>query len=307
MPKIPTRTARLQMQAKAPAGRVRGMSCQGPRRGTAGFTLIELLVVIAILSLLVSILMPSLNRAKFLAKNVICQSNSHQIGLALVTYTSDFRDTIIQVCESPYKGIYNGDRMTPRILADADLLPISDVRGGVWRCPLDERDYKPLFLAHYWYYEGGPGAGTLPDGATDEDMGSCSYATNGTYRYWSTRSPWSYWSQGGVWVPRHYSQAARPTNTIWVHDASSWQITGPDPYTLYYTWITLLYHGNPETYFSSYNPYFRHDPESYGPCGTLTFMDGHVQASIDFLDTFTDENYNYDEALALEWWSFTGE
>ena len=63
-----------------------------------GFTLIELLVVIAILSLLVSILMPSLNRAKFLAKNVICQSNSHQIGIAMVTYTSDFRDMIVVKC-----------------------------------------------------------------------------------------------------------------------------------------------------------------------------------------------------------------
>ena len=71
-------------------------------RQTRGFTLIELLVVIAILSLLVSILIPSLNRAKFLAKNVICQSNSHQIGVALVTYTSDFRDVIPLVCESPY-------------------------------------------------------------------------------------------------------------------------------------------------------------------------------------------------------------
>ena len=36
-------------------------------------------------------------------------------------------------------------------------------------------------------------------------------------------------------------------------------------------------------------------------------MDGHVQQCTDYLDTFTDEEYNYDEALGLEFWSFTQE
>lgn len=56
----------------------------------AAFTLIELLVVIAIISLLVSILLPSLKRAKELAVVVQCQSRLHHIGSALMMYTSDF-------------------------------------------------------------------------------------------------------------------------------------------------------------------------------------------------------------------------
>ena len=271
-------------------------------RPIRGFTLIELLVVIAILSLLVSILMPSLSRAKFLAKNVICQSNSHQIGIAMVTYTSDFRDMIVEPDESPYKGIYNGDRQTPRILADAGLLPISDERGGVWRCPLDDRDYRPVFLSYYYHFEGGPG--TPPTGLAYEDLFSCSYGTNGVYRFWSTRSPWSYWGPGGQWTPRYYSQATRPTNTVWFLDwGGNWKLSANTPYQLFYTWYTLEYWDG-ATWMAEHR---RHDPESYGPCGTITFMDGHVRSTIDYLETCTDNNYNYDTALALEWWSFTGE
>ena len=53
------------------------------------FTLIELLVVIAIIALLMSILMPALQRIKKQAKNVMCQSNLRQWGLVWAMYTED--------------------------------------------------------------------------------------------------------------------------------------------------------------------------------------------------------------------------
>ena len=57
-----------------------------------GFTLIELLVVIAIIALLVSILLPSLNRARELAKRAVCSTNLNSMGKAMVLYSSSNDD-----------------------------------------------------------------------------------------------------------------------------------------------------------------------------------------------------------------------
>jgi prepilin-type N-terminal cleavage/methylation domain-containing protein len=53
------------------------------------FTLIELLVVIAIIALLMSILMPVVNKAKEQAKAAICRSNLHQWALIWQIYTNE--------------------------------------------------------------------------------------------------------------------------------------------------------------------------------------------------------------------------
>jgi prepilin-type N-terminal cleavage/methylation domain-containing protein len=50
------------------------------------FTLVELLVVIAIISLLISILAPSLNLAKDIAKQVVCSSNENSVGKGMLMY-----------------------------------------------------------------------------------------------------------------------------------------------------------------------------------------------------------------------------
>ncbi|MBN1553549.1 MAG: prepilin-type N-terminal cleavage/methylation domain-containing protein [Phycisphaerae bacterium] len=60
-----------------------------PKQHRNAFTLIELLVVIAIISLLVSILLPSLTKAKELAKITICATQLRSLGTALNTYATE--------------------------------------------------------------------------------------------------------------------------------------------------------------------------------------------------------------------------
>jgi prepilin-type N-terminal cleavage/methylation domain-containing protein/prepilin-type processing-associated H-X9-DG protein len=55
-----------------------------------GFTLIELLVVIAIISILAGMLLPSLQRAREMAKRTKCGNNLRQVALAISMYASSF-------------------------------------------------------------------------------------------------------------------------------------------------------------------------------------------------------------------------
>ncbi|MBI1368758.1 MAG: DUF1559 domain-containing protein [Planctomycetes bacterium] len=64
----------------------------------SAFTLIELLVVVSIIVLLIAILLPSMSRARELAKRTACASNLHQLSLSTYYYTTDFKG------HYPYRG-----------------------------------------------------------------------------------------------------------------------------------------------------------------------------------------------------------
>ncbi|QOV88832.1 type II secretion system protein [Humisphaera borealis] len=120
-----------------------------------GFTLVELLVVIGIIALLISILLPSLSRARESAKTTQCLSNMRQIGVALASYAAEFQGHVV----ATYADV-SGATMTGSHKADAEnyatmfvnlrYLPAPELRtmtegisgqSSIFRCPSGTDDF----------------------------------------------------------------------------------------------------------------------------------------------------------------------
>ena len=73
-----------------------------------GFTLIELLVVVAIIALLISILLPSLSRARAVARTVKCTANLKQFGMADHMYANNNDGWLVPLKTEGAAGTYEG-------------------------------------------------------------------------------------------------------------------------------------------------------------------------------------------------------
>jgi prepilin-type N-terminal cleavage/methylation domain-containing protein len=73
------------------------------------FTLIELLVVVAIIALLIAILLPSLSRAREMARRSMCSSNLKQIGTAMLQYAQTNRESYPRIPVPTDRGLASTD------------------------------------------------------------------------------------------------------------------------------------------------------------------------------------------------------
>lgn len=134
-----------------------------------GFTLIELLVVISIIALLLSVILPSLRKAKEAARRVMCASNLHQWGAVLASYETDNKSRLLGTFQwqgggAPYPASAwlqdgNTDPATPAHEGQfsAELVggyvpefnyvrnaPEKTTLGTIWTCPANSRSMEDL-------------------------------------------------------------------------------------------------------------------------------------------------------------------
>lgn len=108
------------------------------------FNLIELMVVIAILAIIVSILLPSLRRAREVSKTAVCKSNISQMNRAFLTYTRDDSNRLFNRSLTPpnrdgRKGEFWTHRLEP-YFGTLDLI----------KCPSVNHEWDGIQGGHYF-------------------------------------------------------------------------------------------------------------------------------------------------------------
>ena len=118
---------------------------RGLERGRTAFTLVELLVVMAIISLLASMMMPSLTRAREMARRTKCQSNMLQIYHTFMFYWMDYDERFPHYLDPSEKSPMNEWNWKLDWYLDfVDTRPsedgfIGNYRRGIFCCPSSAR------------------------------------------------------------------------------------------------------------------------------------------------------------------------
>ncbi|HAI13299.1 MAG TPA: hypothetical protein DCM28_16445 [Phycisphaerales bacterium] len=112
-----------------------------------GFTLIELLVVISIISLLISILLPALGKARKSSRMISCQSNIRQLGVWAFTYAADNKGILPTHGDTNWSSTWNTltDTSWYYKLIPYGFYDTSNADATPFRCPEARLQLSPIW------------------------------------------------------------------------------------------------------------------------------------------------------------------
>jgi prepilin-type N-terminal cleavage/methylation domain-containing protein len=186
-----------------------------------GFTLIELLVVISIIALLVSILLPSLQNARELARTVVCSSNLRNLGQSFHFYLSDSNGNLNTTDNSIDVALTD---IQPFSTVTQNWIPLAG-----WVCPSTTSDQEDGFPHGRPYAESiGVVFGTMAD-------------------------PWAGWHTLNI------ENVFSPSDGVFMNDAEGiqWNISYPNAWNMW-SWGMAWWNGGATTQPGWPYPSFRH-------------------------------------------------
>lgn len=234
-------------------------------RARSAFTLIELLVVIAIIAVLASILLPSMQKARALARMTKCLSNMRNMEVAHWMYMTEHDGRMIQA------GMSHGGAHANEGVAWINTLQPYYGDDLIARCPSDD--------SPHW-----PGGSPVPP--SDDQYRRCSYGINEFTD--PDLCPW-----GGPY--RKIESIPHPAATVhFLEMAEDGEFAGADhPHV-------DLWVGNIVAKASSHLQLNQHGGElrTWAARANYGFIDGHAETRR-FEDVFRDRSTNqFDPAVA---------
>ncbi len=168
------------------------------------FTLIELLVVIAIISLLVSILLPSLTKARELARNTVCATQVRSQAMAMEFYLEDSEGVYPRTL---HRHIYWFEHLRDSYL---------DMENSHFFCPSDTRVNTTLEATTWNISYGANESGPCPNSSSlnhnrneiarpDKMILLCDSDEQ-------QENTWGFHAVSGIWNPIQYGPGSRHIN-----------------------------------------------------------------------------------------------